>query len=208
MSQLYHAIRDPRYGRLARSAFEYENCYFDAKRGNWIDLRQALTEQDRAHGATVLASFSNTWCYGAPGIALSRLRASEGAEEDPLHAELLVALGTSAASLRQMIGEPVQDFSLCHGAAGIAEVVHEGVCATGRSLGGEWEILNDVVSQGFTRYVSLQRDFPCGTRSGATPSLMLGTAGIGHFYLRVGAIGVPSVLLPDRTEWLATPRVA
>ena len=208
MSQLQQAVGDPRYGEVARLAFDYENCYFDARVGNWTDLRQAQVEQGSDHSTSGLASFTNAWCYGAAGIALSRMRASKLNEAEALSFHVRAGLETSAAGLRLMVEEPVRDFSLCHGVAGVADVVHEGLWATGRNLGGGEECLNDVVAQAFRKYLTVDGGLPCGTRSGSTPSLMLGMAGIGHFFLRLGAVGVPSILLPDRTGWLAIPRAA
>ena len=51
------------------------------------------------------------------------------------------------------------------------------------------------------RYSARGASWPCGTRAGETPNLMLGLAGIGHFYLRLYEPSIPSVLILQKEAW-------
>ena len=57
-----------------------------------------------------------------------------------------------------------------------------------------------VADAGIERYLEREDDWPCGVGAGENPSLMVGMAGIGHFYLRLGAPQVPEVVIFRRTE--------
>jgi hypothetical protein len=49
---------------------------------------------------------------------------------------------------------------------------------------------------GIQRYLLPRAPWPCGVpEGGETPNLMLGIAGIGHFYLRLYDPRTPSILL-------------
>ncbi|HEX5723916.1 MAG TPA: hypothetical protein VFX98_00545, partial [Longimicrobiaceae bacterium] len=64
-------------------------------------------------------------------------------------------------------------------------------------LAGAAEAAERVGDRGIERYLAPRLPWPCGVPNGGeTPALMLGTAGIGHFYLRLHAPErIPSVLL-------------
>lgn len=92
------------------------------------------------------------------------------------------------------------DFSLCHGLAGNAEcaAVSARILGNGAGTGAE----RDLARFGLERYHADRAPWPCGVPGGGeNPSLMLGLAGIGHFYLRLALPEeVPSVLMivPER----------
>jgi lantibiotic modifying enzyme len=121
------------------------------------------------------------WCSGAAGRLLARTclpAAAEGLDEEA----------------RTLAGRPVlEDLSLCHGEAGVADVLSVLSAATGsraahRAQRHRAGLLLDVVS----RYASV-----CGTPGGVpTPGLLNGLAGVGYGLLRLGfADRVPSALL-------------
>src|SRR5262249_59046977 len=91
----------------------------ERKAGSWPDWRSAA--QDEAASP----HYGAAWCHGAPGIGLARLRASQldARHRDAYAATARVALGTTAAALEAMAQEPGADASLCHGQAGLAEIV-------------------------------------------------------------------------------------
>jgi type 2 lantibiotic biosynthesis protein LanM len=121
------------------------------------------------------------WCSGTAGRLLART--CWPAEADGLDEEA-----------RALVGRPVlADLSLCHGEAGVADVltVLAGVTqsrAAYRTQRHRAGLLLDVVH----RYQSV-----CGTPGGiSTPGLLNGLAGIGYGLLRLGfAERVPSALL-------------
>jgi lantibiotic modifying enzyme len=188
--ELFVATRDGRYCKGAEQAFAYERALYDPESRNWPDLR----DQEDGHGEDVgRVSFSTSWCHGAPGIALSRLRAFEILGRREYRQEALDALETTRTSVVSTLESRVGNYSLCHGLAGNAEIVAEGRCL----LDAAADLLAEEVGRaGIEAYGSSGVSWPCGTQDGETPSLMLGLAGIGYFYLRLHDRSVPSILLP------------
>ena len=88
-----------------------------------------------------------------------------------------------------------EGYSLCHGLGGNAELF----IAAADTLGdGRYRDVAEAVGDRGIQAVHLNRNpWPCGVVDGGeTPNLMLGTAGIGYFYLRLyDSAAVPSVLL-------------
>jgi hypothetical protein len=90
---------------------------------------------------------------------------------------------------------------LCHGWAGLGDVLLEG-----RRLAGVWghrsvEAAQEIGEAGLERLGG--RRTPCGRSAEEqdTPGLLPGLAGIGHFYLRLHDPRVPSVLLFRREDY-------
>jgi hypothetical protein len=179
----------------AREGLGYERALFipnpDGKGGNWPDLRVA-GHRDGAPRAMV------AWCHGAAGIALARMRYQElEPEDEETPREIQDALQTVVAQLSRPLlqGSPETegpDFSLCHGAAGLAECLLEAHRHQRRESYGT--AAREVGRFGITTFLDRQCCFPCGTGGGEAPGLLLGLAGIGHFYLRL-AREEPSLLL-------------
>ena len=63
-----------------------------------------------------------------------------------------------------------------------------------------------VASKGIETFGRTDDGWPCGTPAGENPSLMLGLAGIGHFYLRLAVPSVPSILILRREEFSSKKR--
>jgi lantibiotic modifying enzyme len=131
------------------------------------------------------------WCSGASGRLLARTCLPAGA----------AGLDEGA---RALAGQPVlADLSLCHGEAGVADVLSVLSAATRsgaayrarRHRAGQ---LLDVVN----RHTSV-----CGTPGGVpTPGLLNGLAGVGYGLLRLGFPDrVPSALLLQAGSFAATP---
>src|SRR5262249_1853773 len=72
LNELSNATGEARFRVAAEQAFLYERDCFDPITGNWPDFRQHPSGRQRTGTALPVATF---WCHGAPGIALSRLRA-------------------------------------------------------------------------------------------------------------------------------------
>jgi lantibiotic modifying enzyme len=138
---------------------------------------------------------SLTWCHGAPGIGLSRLRAWALTGDEARRLEAETALSTTARALDASLETGAGfGFSLCHGDAGNAELP----LLAARMLGdvAQRERAERVGRMGIERYLRADAPWPCGVPAGGeTPNLMLGLAGIGWFYLRLHDPAVPSVLL-------------
>jgi lantibiotic modifying enzyme len=188
--ELAAATGEDRFREGAEAAFAYERSWFDADAGNWPDLR----DQPRGIGKEgyPLPCLA-LWCHGAPGIALSRLRAVELLDDEILRREAAIGLATTRETIADAVETGIGNFSLCHGIAGNADVLLDGVRA-GLGDASDLDLLTQAAELGAERYARAGRAWPCGTHAAETPSLMLGLAGIGLFYLRLANPTVPSVL--------------
>lgn len=189
--ELFRATGQTEYRLAAGHALEYERLEFSPAHGNWPDFR---TMNERIPPGTGEPSYSVAWCHGAPGIGLSRLRAYSILKDDRCLAEAEIALATTL----QLLREPAlanQNFSLCHGAGGNAELPLDAGNALDRPT--LRTAAEEVGWYGIENYLRARRPWPCGVvPGGETPNLMLGLAGIGHFYLRLyDPEKIPSVLL-------------
>jgi lantibiotic modifying enzyme len=170
---------------LARGAFAYEDSYFTPHEGNWRDLRHSAPDPP----------YCRAWCHGAPGIALSRMRA---AAIDPARGEAyLAAARTGMATTVTAIGETLAlsryDATPCNGITGLIEIASIAHRVLGESS------YHDVAMEAARTLIarhSATGDWPSGAPSGGpNPSLMLGTAGIGYTFLRLhDPDRVPSML--------------
>ncbi len=189
--ELFVTTGEARYRQAAERAFDYERHWFDAGAGNWPDFRVAAGERGRKRSAYPCAT---NWCHGAPGITLSRLRAVALLGADACRAEAIAGSRTTQAALEACLAAGTENYSLCHGLTGAAEVLAYAAevlpeVAEGRRLA------HAVAQTGARAYASRAADWPCGVPAGQTPCLMLGLAGIGYFYLRLHDPTKPSVLL-------------
>lgn len=184
----------------ARGALAYEQGLFDPRERNWIDLRLA-----RSSDAEGVPRFAVAWCHGAPGIALARLRAA--ALDHELSAryreQAAVALERTRVEAADQAKE-LADSSLCHGFAGLVDVLlcgAEALAAPELEGAARAAMLAALASRRGAGWAS-------GVLSGgANPSLFLGRAGVGVVLLRL-AVPVerrpPSVLLGDVTSGATT----
>jgi lantibiotic modifying enzyme len=185
--QLFEATGEARFRNAAEQAFRYERSFYSAENENWPDFRDFL----RAPGSP--PAFGVAWCHGAPGIALSRLRAWRVTDAPEARKEADIALRTTRRTLESP-GAAISGFSLCHGCAGNADVLLEGH----RDLGAPElrEAAEKTGHAGIDQFESARLPWPCGVPgAGETACLMLGIAGIGYFYLRLANPAVPTVLM-------------
>jgi len=184
--ELYVSRGDQRFFDGGLEAFRYENSNFLALFDNWPDFRFA-------DGDTQPAPCGLAWCVGAPGIGLSRLRALEIQPRAQHRVDAEAAFRAVASALRATPTVGNDDFSLCHGWTGIAEFLLMAERMSFDMNAGQLarRIAEDGISQ-----AAKTKNWHCGLVRGSSPSLMLGLAGIGHFYLRLADPTVPSVLMP------------
>ena len=182
--ELFAATGDERFRAGAAGAFEYERSWLDATSGTWPDLR--IAGQRRGRPETGGSSTIGTWCRGEAGIAQTRLRAValSGAEAEQRDAEF--ALDTTRRHVSGLLAHEIEDLSLCHGAAGSADVL----LATGEPS-PEAVALGQCVLE---RYGDGAEPWPCGVPGGLTPGLFLGLSGIGWWLLRLHDDRIPSPL--------------
>lgn len=189
--ELFDATGETQYRCTAERAFAYERHWFDPAVGNWPDLREASARRPARRQGT----FSTYWCHGAPGIALSRLRAYEILGNPHYRGEALAAMATTREMIQSGLRSRSVNFSLCHGLAGNADILLTGSRMLSDDLPADSSIATSTANAGIAMHSSAVQNWPCGAGNGSTPGLMLGLAGIGYFYLRVHTPSIPSVLI-------------
>jgi hypothetical protein len=194
-TELFAATSDARWAGAARQAFAWEDQWFSAESHNWPDFRDVCGAASRYWQDTPSRTY---WCHGAPGIALSRLRAWQVLGDDLCRERALQALDTTRAATLAELNAQTGNYSLCHGLCGNAEILSLGAETFG-AVGASWAAAALNVAQHGAERHSAALSWPLGQR-GQTPDLMLGLAGIGRFYLRQHVQALPSLLLPH--NWL------
>jgi len=184
--ELFAATGDARYGAAAARALDYERHWYDPEQANWPDLRGIERREPRG---AFRPPYATTWCHGAAGIALTRLRAWRVLGDERLRGEAITALSTTAASVERTLLVPRADFSLSRGLAGGAEALLLG----GALLPDAAALARRVGEIGAGRYATSLDGWPSG--GGRTPALLTGDAGIGLLLLRLRDAATPSVLL-------------
>lgn len=193
--ELFQATGDSRYRKAAEAAFAYERHWYDPAKQSWPDLRE---EPGQPRPSRKALPFVSAWCHGAAGIALSRLRAYEILKDGECKNEALVALETTRRAVESRLHSANADYSLCHGLAGNAEVLRYGSAVLGPAASDAGNSALDVAARGIESFGRDDHPWPCATADGENPSLMLGLAGIGYFYLRLAVPSVPPILILRR----------
>jgi lantibiotic biosynthesis protein len=191
--ELYQVTQNNQWLNAAMMGFQYERQLFDNNNQNWPDLRQVP-------GAPPTTTYScqEAWCHGAPGIALSRLRAWQITNDVNFLNEARTALHTTYLGLHRS----QTNYSLCHGIAGNADVL----LTAGLLLQDNTLVFaaREAGRIGIENHIAKNLDWSTGVSdpNGApgtsqNPSLLLGLAGTGYFYLRLyNPFQVPTVLMP------------
>jgi type 2 lantibiotic biosynthesis protein LanM len=191
--ELHAETDNPQFRHAAERGFAYERQWFSSEQENWPDFRTIANATSGAGAGS--ANFAVAWCHGAPGIGLSRVRAYEILKSEALKREAEAAVRTTTRFLTHPGYGMQNDFTLCHGRGGNAELL---IFAA--------EVFDDAISlqnaesvgrQGIEQFGRNDLPWPCGVPGGGeTPNLMLGLAGIGYFYLRLyDPAAIRSILL-------------
>ncbi|HEY6374584.1 MAG TPA: lanthionine synthetase LanC family protein [Edaphobacter sp.] len=196
--ELHEATGIAKYREAALLAFEYEQHWFNAEVANWPDFRK---DPSSPSGKKHPYPYMTFWCHGAPGIALARLRAYKMTGNELYEADAITALKTTRASIESALDSWAGNFSLCHGLAGNAEVLIYGAEVLSAEREENMAVALAVARTGVERYAATNSQWPCGTHTGETPNLMLGLAGIGHYYLRLWQPSIPNILLLNKEVW-------
>jgi len=177
---------DPALREAAAAAFLYEATTFNPAQANWPDFR-LMPGQPPGPAPCVVA-----WCHGAAGIVRSRLFA-EACGGFQVAADIEAGLGTTARYVQQYYRSSA-DFTACHGVFGLLDTLLDGV-RSGRSAYAP--LLTEIAGYATERFHRGERPWPSGLASQEEiGGLMLGNAGIGHIYLRIGDPSLGSLLAP------------
>jgi lantibiotic modifying enzyme len=109
--------------------------------------------------------------------------------------DLNEAMQITAASCTNVVFPASGSLCLCHGVGGNADLLLAASDMYGRR--DLRQIAESVGHQAISQIQAPNLPWPCGvTTGGETPNLMLGLAGIGHFFLRLyDSEKIPSILL-------------
>ena len=179
--ELYRITKESRFLESAEGAFSYENHWFNKQFGNWPDFRS----ERKNHRNKSVFTYAISWCHGAPGIGLSRIRAYDITKDPKYLIDSKASLKTSTMVLQERINSnKFFDFSLCHGLAGLCETL---LYASQLLKNSSYNSLAEKVGRyGLKKYEENGSIWRCGiNKGGETPTLMLGLAGIGYFYLQL-----------------------
>jgi type 2 lantibiotic biosynthesis protein LanM len=174
-----------RFRTAALDAIAYERSLFSHEAKNWPDLRELNTANPVVDNGQ--SHFMTTWCHGAAGIGLARLRSLAHLDDEQIRAEIDTTLKTT---LTQGFGG---NHSLCHGDLGNLELLLQASQVLGPP---HWYAQANRVAAMILESIN-QHGWLCGTPLGVeSPGLMTGLAGIGYGLLRMAEPArVPSVLM-------------
>jgi hypothetical protein len=206
--ELGRYLNNPIFYMLADEAFAYENALFDTTTRNWPDFRlnmwrdEQVAALEKDYKAGHLAPFThtsdmNTWCHGAAGIGLARLRAVDLNDNKTYRRDARRAL----AKTKRTQGH-FDNFALCHGEGGNAEVFleHYVQSSSRQAYINAQKIGDDALRQRaeLGLYIS---GLPVPTKDLEDKSLFNGLAGVGYFLLRLhDPHTVPSILAPSLAD--------
>lgn len=178
--ELYDKSKNSKYLDTVLEAREYENMHFNYFLKNWPDLRKL------ENGTT---GYMQAWCHGSPGILLARLM-YDHLVDHTINEETLEVLSNLKKDNTDRMND-MSSFSLCHGLAGNCEPYF-----LAAKLSGSLDYLEEpkrVGMFGYNQYFKNALDFPTGMLYALNnPSLMVGDAGVGMFYLRLHNSEIPS----------------
>ncbi|HEX9932834.1 MAG TPA: lanthionine synthetase LanC family protein [Allosphingosinicella sp.] len=178
-------VPDRAWGEAAAAAIAYERALLDPVRG-WPDFRLLPgSPPDQTF-------YPVAWCHGAAGIAQGRLAARDARVD--VGPDIAIGLAATAAEARRALAAAGSDYTLCHGLLGLADCLLD---AERRGHADVEPILAASIRHSVETFHHGERPWPSGLLSREEiGGLMLGNAGIGHFFLRLADSSLESVLVP------------
>ena len=179
-TELYAFTHNSQYLEIAELSVKYENGHFNTSQQNWPDFRQFnqpfLTSPDNDEPPCSMA-----WCHGAPGIGLARLKMFELTGNDLYRQDAEIALQTTIDHLSLY---QTGNYSMCHGIFGNAELLL--AAAEMLDKPALLKLIEDKANECIDNFLSKGIPIPNGLQTGnETPDFMLGSSGIGYFFLRL-----------------------
>ena len=163
LSRLYQLTEDNRFLTAIQKGLGYERSVFCLEKRNWPDFRSSSEP----------TKFMNSWCHGAPGIALSRLCLKQsGIWDEQIATEIEIALETTA---KQDTGVD----HLCCGSFGRAAILN---LTSDFDMGDKWDLFaQQIVELSLKRALNQKSYRLFSTLEGEIllPGVFTGMAGIG-----------------------------
>ena len=163
LARLYQLTEDDRFFTAIQKGLVYERSVFCLEKRNWPDFRSSSEP----------TKFMNSWCHGAPGIALSRLCLKEsGIWDEQIATEMEIALETTA---KQDTGVD----HLCCGSFGRSAILK---LASDLDMGEKWDLFaQQIVELSLKRALNQKSYRLFSTQEGELllPGVFTGMAGIG-----------------------------
>jgi lantibiotic biosynthesis protein len=179
--ELYLETGSAQFRDTARGAFTYEMTLYSQRHKNWKDVRYSYSGLGKDDGS----HYPTAWCHGAAGIVLARKRSKVlDVELRFEHDEVAeIAIQTTKQAIERILALPSYDISLCHGIAGLSEVL---LCASIIDSDPSLEALSRSVAGQIIESCRRSGNWSSGIPgAGPHPSLMLGNAGLAHHLLRL-----------------------
>ena len=194
---------------LCRQAFAHETYHFNHEMNAWPDFRKGIFNQKdlEEHTAKLkegdldfftTPKFMDAWCHGAPGIGLARIRAFEYTGETIWREQAQHALDrTKTLVLRKKDARAFSgSHTLCHGTLGDGDIFMEAQRVFGE-FDADAEILPQIALEAVNSGAPLWSGYMALEPFHEDVSLFMGTAGIGHAFLRwADPHATPSILAP------------
>jgi lantibiotic biosynthesis protein len=179
-AELFAATADSVYANAIAATVAYEEHHYHAVQQNWPDFRSF---HETGNEAPTETPCSCAWCHGAPGIGLSRLRCYEVSGDQRYLPGARIAIDTTLKNNRP---GPGNNYSLCHGLLGNAELfLYASQILNEPAL---FKSAEQTAMECMQKHLSTGLAIPNGLHSAShTPDFMLGTAGMGYFFLRLHA---------------------
>jgi lantibiotic biosynthesis protein len=190
--ELFAVTGEERFRAGATGAFAFERSWLDTRSGTWPDLR--IGGQRRGAARPIASPALGTWCHGEGGIALTRLRGIEVLETKTCAHDAEVALEATRLDLARSLPYEIEDLTLCHGAAGSADVLLCGAAALGEQWRDAATLAGELGRVTLERHDGNRNEWPCGVAGGTTPALFRGLSGIAWWFLRLHDRAIPSPL--------------
>lgn len=184
-AELYGAYKDKEMLHYCSETIRYEDTFYTPQNKNWPDFRIFENEAHNHYPKYMWA-----WCHGAPGIGLSRSRVYEITAIPESKADIIRAAESTLVSIQNSLQQGHGGYSICHGIFGNCESIWRSATILNRN---DWkEFVLNVADFSIEEFLNKQIGFPSGMNQQlSNPSLMLGDAGIGLFYLRLARNEVP-----------------
>ena len=164
---LLKCTKKKEYLKRIEDIIAYENSLYSEENGNWMDLREEKGN-----------IYTNTWCHGAPGILLSRLRLVELAEfKDDSKIYLDIERGAKAL----FSTEKREEMCFCHGISGNLWIMMEYI----RVMGGteaQKRKLEDMKRYLLENTAEIKKMLPQDKNN---YGFMIGLAGIGFVLMKM-----------------------